>query len=345
MDSIKNKLKDHRCLPEISFSLNSDLEYSDYATILRTMLRIRHFEERIADLVTERKIITPCHLYTGQEAVASGVCYALQKEDYVFGTHRSHGHYLAKGGNLKAAMAEIFGRSTGCSKGYGGSMHLCAPDVGILGTSSIVAGSMGISLGTALAESIRKSGRVTAVFHGDGVPEEGIWHEAANFAALHKLPILFVCENNLFCTHMPLTRRRKTDNILDVAKAHGFTCFEADGNNVLEVYAKAGEAVGLLQSQNGPCFLECRTYRWRGHVGPNYDVDRGLRDQDEIDAWKARCPLDGYQSFLLSRQILTEKAALELNEEVIREVESAVAFALASPYPPEEEVLNNVFKQ
>lgn len=345
MDSIKNKLKDHRCLPEIFFGLNSGLENSDCIALLKTMLRIRHFEERIADLVTERKIITPCHLYTGQEAVATGVCYVLGKEDYVFGTHRSHGHYLAKGGDLKAAMAEIFGRSTGCSKGRGGSMHLCAPDVGILGTSSIVAGSMGISLGTALAESIRKTGRVTVVFHGDGVPEEGIWHEAANFAALNKLPILFVCENNLYCTHMPINRRRKMDNILDVAKAHGFTCFEADGNSVLDVYAKAREAVDLIQSQNGPCFLECRTYRWRGHVGPNYDVDRGLRDQEEIDAWKARCPIVGYQRFLVSEQILSEKAALEINDEVMREVESAVEYALASPHPKEEEVLDNVFKQ
>lgn len=331
-------------LPPIEYAVN-DIDHAGLIWMLRTMMRIREFEERVADLVQDKRVLTPCHLYTGQEAVATGVAYALSRDDYVFGSHRAHGQYLAKGGDLKAAMAEIFGRATGCSKGRGGSMHLAAPQVGIMGTSSIVAGALPISVGAALAESIRKTGRISVIFHGDGVPEEGIWHESANFAALRRLPSLFVCENNGYCTHMPMDRRRRKDNLSEMAAAHGFTTRMVDGNNVLEVYYAAREAVAMLRKGEGPVFLECRTYRWRGHVGCNYDVDLGLRSDEELAAWMERCPIKHFAQFLMDELILSEAAYEILRNEVKAEIEDAVKFAEASPYPEVSELGKYVYKE
>lgn len=330
--------------PPPKFLVNG-LEASELKMLLLTMLRIREFEERVAKLVEEKKIITPCHLYTGQEAVATGVCYALGRDDYLFGTHRSHGHYIAKGGNLKAAMAEIFGKITGCSKGRGGSMHLVAPEVGILGTSSIVAGSLPLAVGTALAESIRGTGRVTVVFHGDGVPEEGIWHESANLAGLKKLPIIFVCENNLYCTHMPLNKRRVRDNFPEIAEVHGLNPVVVDGNNVLDVYCAARDVVERAREGRGPSFIECRTYRWRGHVGHNYDVDLGLRSQEELDAWKERCPIKHFSRFLLSCGAMSTPELSQLLKDVTAEIDMAVSYAMSSPYPDVEDLTRYVYRE
>ena len=313
--------------------------------MLYTMIRIREFEEQIAILIQQGDIITPCHLYIGQEAVATGVCYALKNDDYLFGTHRSHGHYIAKGGDLKAAMAEIFGRRTGCSKGHGGSMHLVSPEVGILGTSSIVGGSVGIAVGAALAESIRRSEKVSVVFHGDGVPEEGIWHEAANFSALKCLPIIFVCENNLYCTHLPLNQRRVKDNIHDIAKEHGLKSTVVYGNNVLEVYYAARDVVSRARRGQGPSFIECRTYRWRGHVGPIYDVDLGLRSQDELNAWMKRCPIKHFSHFLVNNGIISSLELKEMWQEVSTEISEAVSYAKCSPFPDVSDLTKYVLKE
>lgn len=324
-----------------------DLQYiapEVHIALLRTMIRIRGFEERIADLITDKQIITPCHLYTGQEAIAAGVCAALKKSDYLFGNHRSHGHYLAKGGDMQAAMAEIFGRASGCSHGRGGSMHLCSPDVGIMGTSSIVAGSMAIGVGAALAESIRGSGGLSVIFHGDGVPEEGIWHEAANFAGLKHLPVLFVCENNYYCTHMSMERRKAYNNLTDLAAAHGFKTMVLDGNNVLEIYAAASQAASESRRGEGPYFLECQTYRWRGHVGPNYDLDLGLRDPAELQLWMERDPIKHYEMHLLKKKTISHEEALAIHEEAVQEVEAAIEYALASPYPQHRDLLKHVYE-
>ncbi|MBU1083896.1 MAG: thiamine pyrophosphate-dependent dehydrogenase E1 component subunit alpha, partial [Candidatus Omnitrophica bacterium] len=269
-------------------------EVSELKKLLVTMIRIREFEERIAGLVSEGKVKTPCHFYIGQEAVATGVCATLDKGDYAFGTHRSHGHYLAKGGDMNSGMAEIFCRTTGCSKGRGGSMHLVAPEVGILGTSSIVAGGVPLGVGAALAERIRGTKHVSVVFHGDGVPEEGVWNESLNLAAIKKLPVVFICENNLYCTHLPLKDRRVDDNIPELAAAHGVPAIRIDGNNVLEVFHKTREVVEEVRNGAGPRLIECRTYRWLGHVGPKDDLEVGLRNKEEVNAWKARCPIRTY---------------------------------------------------
>ncbi|OPY63595.1 MAG: Acetoin:2,6-dichlorophenolindophenol oxidoreductase subunit alpha [Pelotomaculum sp. PtaU1.Bin065] len=331
--------------PPPEFEVGNDLNIGDLKWFLLTMMRIREFEERVGELVAQNKIVTPCHLCTGQEAVAAGVCRALARDDYVFGNHRSHGHYLAKGGDLRAAMAEVFGKSTGCSGGRGGSMHLTAPEVGILGTSSIVSGSIAIAVGSALAESIRGGKRVTAVFHGDSVPEEGIWHESANLAALKRLPVIFICEHNLYCAHMPLDRRRVRDNLSAVAGGHGLSSVTVDGNNVLAVYYAAQDAVKKAREGCGPVFIECRTYRWHGHVGPNDDADMGLRSRAEIDVWRERCPIKCFSGFLIETGLLSGQAVAEMRALAGAEVDEAVGFAAGSPYPDPQDLTKYVFKE
>jgi len=312
---------------------------------LIAMIRIREFEKLIAKHVEENKIITPCHLYIGQEAIATGVCKSLRKDDYVFGTHRSHGHYLAKGGSLKKAMAEIFGRSTGCSGGRGGSMHLCAPEVGILGTSSIVAGSVPIGIGAGLAESIKETDRISTIFHGDGVPEEGSWNESLNFAGINKLPVLFVCENNFYCTHLPIEARRIKNNIAELASAHGIPSVTIDGNNVLEVYRTSQQTVTKIRRGEGPQFIECKTYRWLGHVGPKDNLEVGLRCREELDAWKTRCPIKMYEEFLLGNKIISQEEKESIHSLIQCEIDDALHFSLSSPYPLKLDLLKHVHKE
>ena len=339
-----DKVTEKISLPDINFKVIK-IDTCTMKALLITMMRIREFEENVAQLVQEKKVITPCHLYTGQEAIATGICAALNKDDYVFGNHRSHGHYIAKGGDLRAAMAEIYGRSTGCSHGRGGSMHLCSPEQGIMGTSSIVGGYMAIGVGAALAESIRGTQRISVVFHGDGVPEEGIWHEAANLAGLKHLPVIFVCEHNQYCTHMSISKRRAYDNLSDMAAAHGFKTQIIDGNNVLDVFYAARNAVEKTRNGLGPVFLECKTYRWRGHVGPNYDVDLGLRSEEELKAWMNRCPVKHYAHFLIEQGVISLAEYNVFKQNVKNEIDKAVSFAENSPYPAPEELSANVFKE
>lgn len=311
--------------------------------MLRAMMIIRETEKTIADMVEHKEIKTPCHLYIGQEAVAAGVSRCLEKSDYVFSNHRAHGHYLAKGGSLKKMFAEILGRETGCSGGRGGSMHLCAPDVGIMGTSSIVAGSLGVGLGGALASAIRKDNRVTVIYHGDTVIEEGIWNESANLAALKKLPVIYVCENNLYSAHMPLLKRRVADNLCEVAAAHGLETHQCDGNNVFEVTAAAKEAVEKARTGKGAQFLECRTYRYRGHVGPNDDIDKGLRSKDELDFWMERCPIKVLRSYLIDKGTISTGEYSKLEKEVMEEIRDAVVYAKKSAYPPADTLSNHLY--
>ena len=310
----------------------------------QTMLRIRLFEETTAELLENQEIRCPTHLYIGQEAVATGVSAALRVDDYVFGTHRSHGHYLAKGGNMKQMMAELLGKATGCSKGRGGSMHLYAPEVGFLGTVPLVSATIPIAVGAGLASVLRREFRVSVAFFGDGAVEEGAFHEAMNFAALKKLPVLFICENNFFSSHLPLADRRAEDNIVDSARAHGMPGVRVDGNDVIEVFRQTQDAVARARAGGGPTFFECRTFRWRGHVGPGWDLDVGIRDKDELDSWIARCPIKSLQRTLTESGLLPEVEKGRVEAEVRQEVEDAVAFARESPYPPEHEVTHFVFK-
>lgn len=310
-----------------------------------TMLRIRRFEERVAELLAPNpEIICPVHLYIGQEAVAAGVCASLRQDDYVFSTHRSHGHYIARGGDIKALMAELYGKETGCSRGRGGSMHVASPDIGLLGSSAIVAGTIPLAVGTALAFSMKKQDTVSVAFFGDGATNEGVFYESLNFASLKKLPVIFVCENNLYSTHMPIATCLADTRIHKKAGIFNMPGIRIDGNNAIEVFKKARKAIENARYGKGPTLIECMTYRWRGHVGPNYDLDKGLRSKEELDSWVDRCPIKTLEEFLLDHNILSEPEKTRIGEGIDKEVENALIFARESPYPDENGLLDNVFK-
>ena len=311
-------------------------------TMFRTMVRIRRFEERVALLVEAGEVKCPCHLCIGQEAIAAGVCAALEETDYVWGGHRSHGHYLAKGGDLTAMMAELFGKVTGCSRGRGGSMHLIAPEVGILGTVPLVAATVPLGVGAGLASKLRSDRRVSVVFFGDGATEEGHFHESVNLAALHRLPVIFVCENNLYASHLHLLERRAADNIYKTGEAHGIPGIQLDGNDVVAVYQAALEAVNRARGGAGPSLLECRTYRWRGHVGPSWDMDVGVKRREELQEWLPKDPMARAETQLA--ELGTSRAQCDrIRQQIDEEVEAAVTFARESPYPNAGELASWVF--
>ncbi|MFC2059688.1 thiamine pyrophosphate-dependent dehydrogenase E1 component subunit alpha [Chloroflexota bacterium] len=310
-----------------------------------TMLKIRKVEERIAELLyPEPEIICPVHLYIGQEAVAAGVCAHLRKDDHVFSTHRSHGHYIAKGGDIKALMAELYCRVTGCSKGRGGSMHLALPELGLPGSSAIVAGTVPLAVGAALAFSIRRQDAISVAFFGDGAANEGVFYESLNFASLNKLPVIFVCENNLYSTHMPISACLADTNIYRKAEVFNMPGFGVDGNNVIDVFRASKVAINNARHGNGPTLIECMTYRWRGHVGPHFDVDKGLRSQEDLDDWMNRCPLKAFEQLLLSHGVVSETEKRQIYESIDDEIKEAITFARESSYPDESELLSGVFK-
>ncbi len=310
--------------------------------LYRTMLRIRRFEERVAELITAGEIKTPCHLYIGQEAIATGVCAALQVKDSVWGGHRSHGHYLAKGGDMSSMMAEIYGKATGCSGGRGGSMHLLAKEVGIFGTVPLVAATIPLAVGAALASKQRGDAGVAVSFFGDGAASEGHFHESLNMASLYMLPVVFVCENNFYSSHLSLAEHRAEDNIFQAAEAHGLPGLRLDGNDVVAVYHAASEAVERARSGMGPTLLECRTYRWRGHVGPSWDTDVGVRRRDELKTWLPKDPLARLRKRLIDSKIPMDEFD-RIDREVRDEIEAAVLFARESPAPEPSDLYEHVY--
>lgn len=326
--------------------ITDDIPVKTLLAMYATMLMIRKFEEKVGELVSSNEILTPCHLYIGQEAVAAGVSATLRKEDYVFSTHRSHGHYIAKGGDIKPLMAELYGRETGCSRGRGGSMHLASPNVGFPGSSAIVAGTIPLAVGAALAFSIEKSDNVSVAFFGDGAVNEGVFYESLNFAALRKLPVIFVCENNLYSTHMPISTCLADTRIYKKAEAFNMPGVRIDGNNVAEVFRVIKEAVENARLGRGPALVECMTYRWRGHVGPFYDVDKGLRSKDELEYWMNRCPIKVLEEFLLEQKFISKSEKDHIYMNIEREIEEALIFAKDSPHPDTNnyEFLGDVFK-
>ena len=313
------------------------------SAMYRTMLRIRRFEETVANVVERREISTPCHFCIGQEAPPTGVCAALDDDDSIWGAHRSHGHYLAKGGDMRALMAEIHCRSTGCSKGRGGSMHVCAPEVGVMGTVPIVAATIPIAVGAALAEKLRGSTRVSVSFFGDGATEEGHFHESLNLACVNRLPVIFVCENNLYSSHMGIFERRRKDNIPDSGTAHGMPTLSVDGNNIGLVYASALNAVERARAGDGPTLIEYRTFRWRGHVGPAWDEDVGVKRRGEIQEWLKKDPIK-YCEQRLQDLGVDQSGFDSIEAAVSAEVQDALEFARQSPKPPTSELLEHVYR-
>jgi len=316
-------------------------------SLYRTMVRIRYAEESLVEPILRGEVRCPCHLYSGQEAIAAGLGACLNGRDYVFGNHRSHGHFLAKGGGMNELIAEIFCRETGSARGRGGSMHLIDPQVGMLGAAPIVAGTISLALGAALATKIRRERRVTVSYFGDGATGEGVLYESLNFAALKKLPLLFACENNLYATHMPIGECRVTSAIHRVAAPFCVESRVVDGNDVLKVYEAGRWAVGLCRKGQGPVFLEFRTYRFRGHVGPDDNVQGShtdIRPPSEVQRWLGRDPISRFERHLTRNGLLGEGALRAIREEAQREVEAAHAFAQSSPLPAPKELTDYVYR-
>jgi acetoin:2,6-dichlorophenolindophenol oxidoreductase subunit alpha len=324
-----------------------------YATELlehlyRTMVRIRVCEESLVEPIIAGEIRCPCHLCTGQEAISAGICASLREDDYIFGNHRSHGHYLAKGGGMFELVAEIYGREAGCSRGRGGSMHLIDPGRGILGAAPIVAGTISLAMGAALTSLIRQDERVAVAFFGDGATGEGVLYECLNFAALKNLPLIFVCENNFYATHMPIRECRTTINIHKVGEPFAIPSFVVDGNDVLEVYDIGKFAVERCRAGRGPVFLECRTYRLRGHVGPDDNIQgqhTDIRPPAEVEYWRQKDPIARFEDFLLTTGLMDRKTLDAILREADEEVALAHAFARHSPPPDRKDVAAYVFQE
>jgi pyruvate dehydrogenase E1 component alpha subunit len=308
------------------------------------MLRIRMVEEKIATLYPEQEMRCPVHLCIGQEAVAVGVCAHLSPADYVLSAHRSHGHYLAKGGNLKSMLAELYGKVTGCCQGKGGSMHLVDLSVGFLGAVPIVGSTIPIAVGAALGSVIRNEQRVTVVFFGEGATEEGVFHESMNFAALKKLPVVFICENNLYSVYSPLSVRQPTAReVFGLGYGHGMESYQGDGNDVLEVYRLTTQAMHKARQGRGPTFLEFKTYRWLEHCGPHYDNHLAYRNENEFQQWKQRCPIATLKSRLLREDLLEQGELDKMVSELEAEIEDAVVFAKQSPFPDKRLLMEHIY--
>lgn len=308
-----------------------------------SMLIIRTFEEKVADIYHEQEIKCPVHLCTGQEAIASGVCIHLKKEDYIFSTHRSHGHCIAKGMDLKRLAAELFGKATGCARGRGGSMHLVDPDHGILGTTAIVGGCMPLAAGAALSARLKGEERISVAFFGDGAVDQGVFHETLNFSSLKKLPVVFVCENNLYATNSPQRARQPEVGIAERASGYGIPGSCVDGNDVLTVYVAAQEAIERARGGSGPTLLEFRTYRWKAHVGPKPDLETGCRPVEEYEQWLRRCPLEMYTRYLTDAGVISDEDASTITADIEELVDDAIRFAKESPFPEASEVGDYVY--
>jgi pyruvate dehydrogenase E1 component alpha subunit len=307
------------------------------------MLKIRKFEEKTAELFAQGLIPGLVHLYIGEEAVAVGVCANLRKEDYVVSTHRGHGHLIAKGGDLKRMFAELLGKKTGYSKGRGGSMHMVIPELGVMGSSGIVGAGIPIATGLGLAIDVKQTDQVVACFFGDGASNTGTFHEGINMAAAWKLPLIFVCENNLYAISVPFKKVTPIENVADRAVAYGIPGIIVDGMNVIAVYKAVQEAVSRAREGKGPTLIECKTYRFRGHYEGDPKKGATYRTEDEMSAWEKKCPIANFKTKLIEKGVLTENEAEDIIQKCIKEIEDAVKFAMESPYPSPDEILENLF--
>jgi pyruvate dehydrogenase E1 component alpha subunit len=302
-------------------------------------LEIRHFEQRVYYLFLEGLIPGTIHLYTGQEAVAVGVCSSLRRDDFIVSTHRPHGHYIAKGGQINKLMAELFGKKTGCCKGKGGSMHVCDFDAGMPPAIAIVGANVPIAVGMALAFKMKGTDQVVACFFGDGAINQGMWHEGVNIAAIWKLPIILVCENNLYAASTHVTKVM-LKNIVERAGAYGIPGQTVDGNDVTAVYGKACKAIERARKGEGPALIECLTYRHGGHSRSDPAT---YRPKEEVEEWLRRDPISRFKNKLIEKGVLTVERAKEIERNVEAEIEEAVKFAKESPFPEPETGLEDIY--
>jgi pyruvate dehydrogenase E1 component alpha subunit len=304
------------------------------------MLEIRFFEEKVFDLYAQNLVPGTIHLYLGEEAVAVGVCNLLRKDDYITSTHRGHGHCIAKGAELKRTMAEILGKKTGYCKGKGGSMHIADFKIGMLGATAVVGAGLPIAVGAGLSAKLRKTDQIVACFFGEGASNQGTFHESINMASTWKLPVIFVCENNLYAMGTRQSRVMNIENIADRAVAYGIPGEVVDGNDVLAVYEATQKAVERARNDEGPTLIECKTYRHKGHSR----VDPAkYRPKEEVEEWLAKDPIKRFKEKLLQTNTLTESEIQQIEKEVSDEIEEAVKFAMESPYPAPEEALEDVY--
>jgi pyruvate dehydrogenase E1 component alpha subunit len=313
--------------------------------ILRRMTRIRTFEEKLVSLFQANEIVCPIHLYVGQEAIAAGVCAALTDDDYVFSTHRSHGHYIAKGGSLPRLMAEVLCREDGCSHGRGGSMHITDVGRGFIASAAIVAGTIPLAVGAALKAKMMGETRVSVAFFGDGATDEGVFYECVNFAALNKLPVLFACENNLFSTHLPVFMRQSNVALSEKMAGFGLPSRRVDGNDASEVYLAAFQMIQEAREGRGPSFLECMTYRWYSHVGAWRDLDVGFRKKAEVESWMRRDPIDAAKRYLNANRPESRDGVSRMAAAVAEEVEEALSFARKSSAPSVSTLASGLFAE
>lgn len=306
----------------------------------RKMLEIRLFEEKVFELYGQNLVPGTIHLYAGEEAVAVGVCANLRKDDYIVSTHRGHGHCIAKGARLDKTMAEILGKKTGYCMGKGGSMHIADFSIGMLGATAVVGAGIPIATGAGLSIKLRRTDQVTACFFGDGASNQGTFHEGINMAAVWKLPVLFVCENNLYAMGTRQTQVMLTKDIAKRAVAYGIPGVSVDGNDVIAVYEAAQQAVRRARSGDGPTLIECRTYRHKGHS--RFDPAT-YRSKEEVEEWLDKDPVRRLKNQLLERNDLSNTEVKQIEKEVSDAVEAAVKFAKDSPYPAPEEALEDVY--
>jgi len=322
--------------------LSTDISNETLLDIHRRMVRIRIFEETAGKMMEDGKIPGALHLYVGEEAVAAGVMVHLSDSDWVTSTHRGHGHLIAKGGEFDQMMAELFGKATGYNKGKGGSMHICNMELGMLGANGIVGGGPPIAMGAGFSNKFRKTNDVSISFFGDGASNEGSVHEAANMAALYKLPVVFVCENNGYGEYTPQRNHQAIVDVADRAAGYGMPGVVVDGMDVVAVYEAAEQAIARARAGEGPTLLECKTYRYYDHVGRR-GMGLTYRTDEEVEEWRQRDPIASLEQRLAEQDILSAEAAEAVHAEITKDLEAAVEFANSSPFPDTDTLLEDVY--
>ena len=308
--------------------------------MLRKMYQIRHFENETEQFIIRGMIHGTCHLYTGEEATAVGAIYAINDDDYITSTHRGHGHCIAKGADLNIMMAELLGKRTGYCKGKGGSMHIADVDSGNLGANGVVGGSIGIATGAALTCKMKRNGKIVVCFFGDGAANQGIFHGSINMASIWDLPIIYLCENNVYGMSTSVKEAFNIEKISDRKCAYGIEGLTIDGNNLVEVFNAVSHFNGECRAGRGPILIESLTYRWMGHSKSDAQV---YRTKEEIKQWVERDPIERYKKILIDQKILTEKEDRDLEKEAISQIEEAAKFARESPFPEPSEVEDDVY--
>ena len=318
-----------------------EISKQELLEMLRRMELIRHFEYTVNELYGQGKIFGAMHLYAGEEAVGVGVCANLSRDDYVFSSHRGHGHLIAKGGDVKRMMAELFGKSTGVCKGKGGSMHVADASINMLGASGIVGGGIPLATGAGLSAKYRGTSQVAVSFFGDGASNQGTFHESLNLASIWDLPVIYVCENNQYAESTPITKAMKAKNVADRALGYAIPGVVVDGMDVIAVYQVAKEAVTRARQGKGPTLLECKTYRFEGHeMGDPHNL---YRSKEEVEQWKKRDPINRLKATILSNGMSTEEEIQAVENDVRKKIEEAIKFADDSPEPKLEDALTDVF--